>query len=247
MERSDGESRKSTPGKKKRASLVKLWREERYAVLLASLFIYIILSVLLPRDTWGAATLDIIFLILVLSVVFEVARLRSLFSILGLFGLVAVLGHGFYYFCPEKTLGWVILSVSSILFVMAAIVRVSRDVLNSRVVKGDTIRGAIIIYLFIGVLFTSVFVLIETLMPGSFLVTNSAGKPLAYSTHHISRLFGYFSMVTLTTLGYGDIVPVKELSRTLAWIEAFTGQVYLAVIIARLVGIYITQSGKKSS
>ena len=246
MEKSDRESGKSTPGKKKRAPLVKLWREERYAVLLASLFIYIILSSLLPRGTWGAAILDIIFLILVLSVVFEVARLRSLFSILGLFGLTAVLGHGFYYFCPGKALGWIILSISSILFIAAAIVRVSRDVLNSRTVKGDTIRGAIIIYLFIGALFTSVFVLTETLIPGSFHVTNNAGQPSAYSMHHISRLFGYFSMVTLTTLGYGDIVPVKELSRTLAWIEAFIGQVYLAVIIARLVGIYITQSGKKS-
>jgi hypothetical protein len=54
-------------------------------------------------------------------------------------------------------------------------------------------------------------------------------------------------MVTLTTLGYGDIVPIRELSRTMAWIEAFIGQIYLAVTIARLVGIYIAQESKRSS
>ena len=63
----------------------------------------------------------------------------------------------------------------------------------------------------------------------------------------ISRLFGYFSFVTMTTLGYGDIIPIKELSRTMAWVEAFTGQVYLAVVIARLVGVYIAQSTKLSN
>ncbi len=49
----------------------------------------------------------------------------------------------------------------------------------------------------------------------------------------------YFSMCTLTTVGYGDIVPVARFARTLAWLEAVTGQLYLAILVARLVGLQI--------
>jgi hypothetical protein len=52
----------------------------------------------------------------------------------------------------------------------------------------------------------------------------------------------YFSFATLTTLGYGDIVPVSAIARTLATLEAITGQLYLAVLVARLVGLHIAES-----
>jgi hypothetical protein len=55
----------------------------------------------------------------------------------------------------------------------------------------------------------------------------------------------YFSFATLTTLGYCDIVPVSPLARTLATLEAITGQLYLAVLVARLVGIHIAESLEK--
>ncbi|MBN1852246.1 MAG: two pore domain potassium channel family protein [Pirellulales bacterium] len=55
----------------------------------------------------------------------------------------------------------------------------------------------------------------------------------------------YFSFITLATVGYGDITPTTPLTRTLAWIEAITGQFYLAVIVAGLVGFKVTQAGKE--
>ncbi len=223
-------------------SLQRLWREERYTVLLASIFIYVILTLLLPQKWWGHVLLDAIFLVLVFSVVFETARIKSLFSFLGFLGILAIVGHTISILWRGSPVARSILAISSMLFIAAAIHKISKKVLGSKVVTGDTIRGAIIIYLFIGSLFSSIYILIEIVSPGSFLITNSAGHPVTSSISDISRLFGYFSFVTLTTLGYGDIIPIKELSRTMAWIEAFTGQIYLAVIIARLVGIYIAQS-----
>jgi len=201
-----------------------LWRAERYTTLLVSVFVYIILSVMLPEKRWGHIILDAIFFILVFSV-----------------------GHIISLLWESSAISKSILASSSILFIAAAIHKISKRVFNSKIVTGDTIRGAIIIYLFIGSLFSSIYILIEIISPGSFLITNSAGKPGVVSLEEISRLFGYFSFITLTTLGYGDIVPVKDLSRIMAWIEAFTGQIYLAVIIAHLVGMYIAQSMKKSS
>ena len=54
----------------------------------------------------------------------------------------------------------------------------------------------------------------------------------------------YFSFVTLTTLGYGDIAPLSQTARTLAWAEALLGQLYLTILVARLVGMHISYSGR---
>jgi hypothetical protein len=55
-------------------------------------------------------------------------------------------------------------------------------------------------------------------------------------------VLSYYSFITLATVGYGDVTPATALARTLAWIEAITGQFYLAVLVAGLVGIKVTQA-----
>jgi len=224
----------------------KMWREERYTVLLVSVFFYIVLSVLLPDKTWGAIFLDFVFLILVFSVVFEAANVHAILSVLGFLGLLAILGHIVSFFYHGSMVSKIIFSSTSILFIASAIYRISKRVLGSKIVTKNTIQGAVIIYLLVGILFSSIYALTEILIPGSFLISSSVGKLAISSVKEASRIFGYFSFVTLTTLGYGDIIPIKELSRTLTWIEAFMGQIYLTVTIARLVGMYIAQSMKKS-
>ena len=240
----EAEHRKKRNKRKLNNRLKIAWREERYSVLLASVFIYVLLSALLPERTWSTLLMDGVFFILVLSVVFEVVHFRSLFTLLGILGCLAVGGHVIAFLWKGENGSRIILAVSSILFIAAAIFRVSRRVMGASVVTGDTIQGAIVIYLLIGALFSSIYILIEIVFPGSFLITNSAGKNVTLTVGGISRFFGYFSMVTLTTLGYGDVIPVRDLSRSMTWVEAFFGQIYLAVTIARLVGIYIAQKTK---
>jgi hypothetical protein len=75
-------------------------------------------------------------------------------------------------------------------------------------------------------------------MPGSFIVSNE----------DVSRTGGnflYYSFVTLTTLGYGDITPASSPARSLSTLEAVTGQLYIAILVARLVGLHIVHAGKK--
>ena len=74
----------------------------------------------------------------------------------------------------------------------------------------------------------------EGFQPGSF-------SGLGQQGHALSWRFLYFSFVTLTTLGYGDITPVHPLARSMATIEALTGQLYIAVLVARLIGLHIIQ------
>lgn len=103
----------------------------------------------------------------------------------------------------------------------------------------DRIVGAICIFLVLGLLWAMIYAFLEILQPGSFSISAAQNPGVQQET--LGDLL-YFSYVTLTTLGYGDVVPVTDPSRMLATIEALMGQLYIAIVIARLVGLHISQS-----
>lgn len=105
-------------------------------------------------------------------------------------------------------------------------------------VTGDTILGGISIYLLAGLAFLLAFSFLELVAPGSFL---AEGQPISSpSPGHFPQLV-YFSFVTLTTLGYGDVLPATPMAQMLCAAEAIIGQVYLVVFVARLIGLHITE------
>ena len=98
-------------------------------------------------------------------------------------------------------------------------------------VTTETLYGAVTGYLLLGLMWSEVYLLIEQLWPGSFKsLINPDGRLMGPD-------FAFFSFITLTSVGYGDIVPVGGHARSLAMLEAVAGQLYLAVFIARLVGL----------
>ena len=123
-----------------------------------------------------------------------------------------------------------------ILFVGVIIYHIIDQVFRSKKVTVNVIFGAINIYILIGLLSGECNLMIYHFDPGAF-----TGN-IDFSGTSDLRYFGY---VTLTTLGYGDIVPVSELARAVAVFFSLTGQIYLAVIIALIVGKYISHSDRK--
>ena len=95
----------------------------------------------------------------------------------------------------------------------------------------DILCGAAAIYLLMGVVWGVWFRFIETLAPGSFALTGT-GEAAGWSD------FIYFSFITLTTLGYGDVTPVSRVARIWAALEAIAGVLYIALLISRLVNLY---------
>ena len=109
-------------------------------------------------------------------------------------------------------------------------------VLSPGAVDLNRIVGALCLFLLLGVLWAILFGLVELFDPAAFSYSaRLPGDPLEH--------FLYYSFITLTTLGYGDITPVHPVARTLAYLEAVTGQLYLAVLIAGLVGRHIAGVG----
>jgi hypothetical protein len=107
----------------------------------------------------------------------------------------------------------------------------------------DTIMGGVSIYLLLGVLWVSLYSALEFMVPGSFALQGVSLTDLTDSTSEVHRYpeLLYFSFVTITTLGFGDIVPTNQLARALTTGEAIVGQVYLGVFVASLVGLHLAE------
>ena len=122
-------------------------------------------------------------------------------------------------------------SVAFILFAIFVIENMLRGIVTAKVVNAEVIFASASVYLLIAVTWAMSYGLMDLLAPGSFGVTVEGA---AASFNH----FLYFSLTTLTTLGYGDITPVSSLARIWSTLEAMTGVFYLAVLVARLVSLY---------
>lgn len=108
-----------------------------------------------------------------------------------------------------------------------------RHVIRADRVDAEMIYGAIAGYLLLGLVWAMLYAVIETLHPGSFTGTSTSGDTRPWSD------LIYYSYVTLTTLGYGDVLPLSTRVRSLAILEAITGVFYVAVLVARLVSLHI--------
>jgi hypothetical protein len=110
-------------------------------------------------------------------------------------------------------------------------------------ITADRIQGAIAVYLLLGLIWCLAYQLLERISPGSLRLPPEHRVPNVVIDHALA----YYSYVTLTTLGYGDIVPIHPVARTLAMAEALVGQLYPAILIGRLVSLQIGQRRGEAS
>lgn len=119
-------------------------------------------------------------------------------------------------------------------------IAILRDVFLEENVDYNIICGALCIYFIVGLLFSHLYQLVYDLHPACFhidwqrLGLDEPNNPIVRS-----HLLAYYSFITLGTVGCGDVTPTGPITRTLSWFEAVLGQIYLTVLVARLVGMYV--------
>ena len=121
-----------------------------------------------------------------------------------------------------------------IAFLVLAILESLRQVALTNDVSANRLTGAVCVYLMLGLIWAVAYDLLHTLQPSAFNVSMEgvAAPDMTYWT--------YYSFVTLTTLGYGDVLPISATARALAYAEAVFGQLYVAILVAGLVSAYIS-------
>jgi voltage-gated potassium channel len=143
-------------------------------------------------------------------------------------------------FWPTPLLDWISLLVA-LAFCALSLVFALLYILQHSRIDANRIIGAICVYLLLGITLGLVNMLVYGLIPGSL-----SGLPSDGGNDQGMALI-YYTFVTMTTLGYGDISPVGPLARALAYMAAVAGQFYIAILVGLMVGGYISQKQSSSS
>ncbi len=157
------------------------------------------------------------------------------YTILTLTGLVCTFISKYGSSNPKITVSFYIIGravYSS--FLVIAITIFLRKLFAVRIITSDRIKGSICVYFLLGILGSFLYEIIYRFDSGAFQVAQIT--PMT---------FIYYSYSVLTTLGFGDITPVNNMAISLTCLHAVTGQMYLVIIIARLIGVYISQEHKQ--
>jgi hypothetical protein len=214
--------------------------QSKFFILLLSLLSLILAYPFFTSSITGLVILDIIFSVILLVAIYAISGRKTIFivSLILVSPVLAARWLTYFIDSPSTILAGNIIALPLFILITSTILI---DVFRGNKVTTDKICGAICAYLLIGITWAFIFIVIERFQPGSFLFgevdLGVAGRQFSH--------FMYYSFVTLTTLGYGDITPVSSISRTYSSIEAITGQFYMAVMIARLVGMHIVTSHNK--
>jgi len=207
----------------------------RHLALLISILMLFSVTPLVVTFKRGILVLDIIAVAMFVAGSYALSERKHLFLIAIVLSAISIGSTTLVIAVGQR---WAVASSHACIIVLVTFfsITILGYVLRSGSVTIDRIFAAICVYMLIGFAWTFSYALLEVMVPGSFggLADISRNDYVA----HVQQL-RYFSFMTLTTVGYGDVVPRSPIARTMAALEAIMGQIYLTVLVARLVGLHI--------
>jgi voltage-gated potassium channel len=211
----------------------------KYFYLLALLIIFFLVNPFLVDNRISNLILFVVFSLIMILALYVVSDRKILTLVTLFFGLLAYSSYYYVIWIRPDEVAYILHFVTQLFFLSLVTYAVIYSVTQQKAISADTLFGAVCGYLLIGLTWTYMYLVIVSIDPTSFSIHINHDGTRARIDHFI-----YYSFVTLTTTGYGDIVALKSLSRTFSWLEAVVGQVYLAVWISQLVGLRILQQQK---
>ncbi|MCB0915036.1 MAG: two pore domain potassium channel family protein [Actinobacteria bacterium] len=212
----------------------------RYGVALALLVLTYIQALWVQRDTFGSASVLLaqlltVYLVLSVSESKKIRKVAAIAFVLAAAVVVVLLTIG-----PQEgsdTALFILYMVNIALYAVAPLV-IIRHIFLRQVVDAQTFLGAVCAYFMIGMMFAFTYSAIEVATKIPFF-TSEPDNPMAG--------FLFFSFVTITTTGYGDLVPAGEVGQTLAVWEALIGQFFLAAVVAKIVSAWRPSVRRKTA
>lgn len=220
---------------KLRTRFARFWSEDRgSSFLLLFLIVLLVVAPLRESGVLAKAFLGVTFSLMLISGVVAVSRRRWAGIVTGVIAAFAIVLEWAGQWSGSSALESA-RAISSLMFTAILAGVVLAQVLREGRITIHRIVGSATAYLLLGLTWGEIYHLLAVSVPKAFTssVFPSVGQSELY----------YFSIVTLTTLGYGDITPVHPLARSLVSLEAFTGQLFPAILIARLVSMELLDRG----
>lgn len=213
------------------AALFEYLSRNRCFFLFLCLVALLILTPFLSGSTEGRRIIGVLNVLVLLAAVYS-AQLHRVSYVAGLLLGGAALGFQVAALGGGRASDWAFCWGFSAAFYAFAIAHLLHYVLRRGAMTADKLYGAVAAYLMIGVLWAFLHGLVQYALPGAYAL-NGAPRELQMAADFI-----YFSFTTLTTAGFGDITPVAIHARYLTILEQMTGVMYVAILIARLTGVY---------
>jgi Ion channel len=183
----------------------------------------------------GDIIVAILLSLVLLSAVLAVADSKRVFFIALVLAIPAIGGRWINHFRPDLVPPPVFL-IAGLALIAFVVANLLRFVLHAPSVNTEVLCASISAYLMLGLLWTVAYWLVAQVTPNAFAFNTATGTRESMGGFNAF----YFSFITLSTVGYGDITPVSRIARWLAATEAMTGLLYVTVLIARLVSLYST-------
>ena len=200
---------------------------------MGSLLILLILSAVLEGYQYAYLILNIISTLVIIAGVYAASANKKSVIILLILGLPWFFSEWFFL-TSTKTL------FVGFFFFLYVTMTLMDMIIKTREITQNTLYGAVCVYLLLGLLWVSIYGLIDAIIPGAIFSGDEIGSRLT------SNELIYFSYTTLTTLGYGDITSLSPVGRIMSVLEAIIGQLFIAFMVARLIGIYTSRSLNKN-
>lgn len=226
----------------------RIWSNRWLARHKFQLLFYVVLALMvaypaLQHAMAGRVAFDLLLTMLFVATLVTVIRSKGARLVSVLVGLPALFGvwTGYVVSGLPVQATEIALHLTAGLFLAFAVSVILRSIFAEGSVSKDGVYGAFCGYLLIGLAFGHVYCLLETAQPGSFRGDGNLGAQLADLTTQRFALT-YLSFLTLTTVGYGDIVPATAVARSVTVVQAITGQFFLAVLVAELIGRRVSEA-----
>ena len=210
-------------------------RRDNFSYLLIALLIFIVgVPITLDLDLISLSVSRVLGITCLLAIgIWSMRGAGRLFHV-GMFVAIVGIVLNLLSVAREDEMLHIFSTIPMFVFLLLASFSAMREVAIGNDISPNRIVGTICIYLLLGVIWSILYAFVEFLQPGSF---RGLTEQVAASWN---RDWVYYSFVTLTTLGYGDITPVTQTARSISLIEAIVGQFYIAVLVAGLVGAHIS-------
>jgi hypothetical protein len=219
------------------AKLMLFWNEDRSLtamLLLLLLFVFVFVPIFSQGRT-GAVIIKIVYSVMLLTGILSVAKHKNYVILAGIFAIIGLFVNWLSDVEPTRSI-LIAKDFGAILFNFFFAIAILIKTFKPGEITFQRIQGSIVVYLLMGLVFAYAFQAVY-FFAGASSFNNISGSDL--------KTFLYFSFTTLTTMGYGDITPVHSLARSLANLEALIGQLFPAILIARLVSMEFETSIRK--
>ena len=213
-----------------------LHSKERFLILMGLIMALLVLGPILEQLVTIRKLIDIFLTAIILSMLYTITSKKRVFYFGWFLAIIMLLSLWLKYFISFELFATVSMTVG-VLFTLLVTSQTLQFIITSKTVTREVVYAAMLVYFLLAQLWAMVYTIVDRVDPASFSLPGGQGDFL---------LFEYYSFVTLTTLGFGDITPLTKIAKAFSVLEAVVGQLYLVVVVAWFVGMLVARKSENT-